>query len=254
MRRCIPLLAAAATAGCGGGKVKTDALDFGAVRSAAWMERKLVTDQGTTHTHDFVLTTAGGWCREARKLYPQLGAAWNDVIDTIAANPTDATAQCEARLGFYQQAADATDKFFKNGLSSVHMALLDPNESPDVPPFEGSYEVVGYDNADRYILASVQRYDTNPYRLYADTADCDNSPVTFESDALAALEDVWDVWTLSEGTADVSKRDEAYRVVLDGALVEGDNAETGAPAGSLFTRATYDHCELTWDGSFPEFW
>lgn len=253
MSRAMVALALFGLAGCSSGKVKTDALDFGKVKSAEWMERKLVSDNGDEHTHDFVLVTQSGWCKKATNLYPKLGAAWADVLATIADNPSDATIQCEARLGFYEMAAAETESVFKNGLSIVHMSLLDPNEETNTPPFEGSYETVGYDEVDRYILASVARFESNPYRLYADTADCENTPGTLESDGNAALQDIFDLFTLDEGIADVSKKGEAYDITLDGSLVQGDGTGDAKAAGELTTKATYDYCDLTWNGEFPEF-
>lgn len=239
--------------GCGGGKVKIDALDFGNARSAEWIERKLVTDMGSEHSHDFVITTVSGWCKQATATYPVLGDAYNQMVDEVAANIEDATAVCNARVDFYQTAATETDSFFRKGLSAVHMQLLDPNESPEEPPFEGTYEVVGYDQVERYALAQVVHLDSNPYQLFVDNADCEGSPVTMESDGLAAMEDVRQFWTLTEGLVEVDLGSDSYKLHLDGTLAEGDTADSPS-AGGIVTKATYDRCEVTWDGSFPEFW
>ena len=253
MRRCVAAMLLAATVGCADGKVKADPLDFGRVRSADWIERKLVTDNGDEHTHDFVLSSVSGWCKKAKAVYPKLGSAWNDVLDAIVANPTDAQAQCEAKAAFYTLAAAETQSIYKDGLNAFHMSLLDPNEPVDVPPFEATYPTVGYDDVDRYIIASIHSYESNPYQLFADLADCDN--MAWESDAEAALFDIYDVWTLSSGSAEVSKTGDGYDVDLEGALVEGLLANDSAPAaGTMSARGSFAHCEVTWDGGFVERW
>lgn len=238
--------------GCGQGKVKADALDFGRARSAVWMERKLTTEVGDAHTHDFVLTTVPGWCRKAQDAHAELSLAWKDVQQAIVDNPTDATAQCEAQHAFYAQAATVTGPFFDKGLSVVHLALRDPNETADVPPYVGPYDAVGYDEVSRYIVATVAQYTANPYQLYADTADCVEKPGFWESDAYDALFDIYTGWTLSDGSAEVDDAgDKAYRVDLEGSLTADLDAE---PAGAIELHATFDHCELTWDTEFPEMW
>lgn len=250
VRSVAPLVGLVALSACADGTVKGSAVDFGRVKSATWLERKLIDPAGDEHRHDFVLATAPNWCKFANRVYPDLGAAWADVLDVITENPSDSGAQCEAKKAFYTTAADATDDAFKNGLSVLHLALRDPNEAADLKPFTGPYEAVGFNEIDRYIVAGIQQYDTNPYRVYADEADCENNATFFESDARDKVEKSSDEFTLADGTGEAdAPTSKSYKIRIEGTLDD----RSGAAAGDVTIKGTFDYCDLTWEGDFPEF-
>ena len=238
------------TTACGGGKVKSDAFDFGKVKSAIWMDRKLTTPNGEEFRHDMVLLTVGGWCRTAQSAYPDLGNAWRDVQDTIAADPSDATAICEAKREFYTQAAEVT-KDLDGGFSVMTIQLRHPSKSLAEPPDIGAYDEAVFDAALPYVSTEVHLFDTNPYGHFAAAAACEDDPTFWESEAEDSLTDLQQSWTMVEGGAEASKPNpDTYEVSVDGTLED----RGGSAAGDLSVKASFDRCEVSWGGDFPEFW
>lgn len=238
------LMMLALLAGCSSGGIRTDEVEgLQGIRDAVWFEWEREVDGNDEVSHEFVLSSRGGLCRDVQELVPELAELYDDYASDVQSNPQD---ECALLENFYEDAAALTEKFYANPMTVLALTLRDGDDDPEDPPPEDSYEQ-GYDDNDPWFTGSLTQVESNPYAELADAVgDCSN----LEDDLEDAINDVQEYWVVDGGDAEVFERgDEHYRIELDGDLEEAD----GDDAGEILARGTYAHCLVSWDGWFEPF-
>ena len=230
--------------GCGGGGLRTSEVDdLGGIRSATWIEWQRNQPGEDEIWHSFVLSSHGSLCKDLQETTPDLADAYDDLLDDLDQAQGD-DEECQALERFYEDAAEITKDIYRRPLTTLALTLRDPDDDPEDPPPEDSYEQ-GVDDNDPWFLGDLTLTEANPYEELAAVAnDC---PGNLEEELVDALRDNRTRYTVDRGDVDAYERgDEAYRLMLDGDLEDDD----GDDAGEIQARGTFRYCPVEWSGFF----
>jgi hypothetical protein len=227
-------LAGLGVAGCAGTVAFTDLDEFGTVRSAVWLERRITAEWGDVDqtSHGFQLSSKPGLCAA-------LGLAYDDLdeqLEWIAA-AEDGEAECEAWRDAYVVLGALLGDFSGPGDDLLTMTFTEEDDygivAEAVKPSDGPYSAGSV--ADERFSLALNRYTDEYYSALADGFSVVDG-VCVPPAADVALE-AMDRYSADAGTAEVTRRGEAkIAVQFDVTLLDEGGADAGAAEGEFTAR------------------
>ncbi len=254
-RAVAPVLVLVLAAGCAKGSVKLEDQDrFGKMRSAVWLEMTQDTGSESYTSHSFLAASRGGVCQTMQEAMPEIADAYEDLVESFNYSSSsysydtggyverDLSELCEAYKDYFERVADALDPMMSKGVNTLSFTLRDPDDDAEDEPPSDDYEA-GYDNDDPYFTGGLAYYDENPYRVVAESVDCNDNDWYDEGED--AFDDV-DAFTIDDGdlVAEQSSDGESYKIDMDGDLEDDDRDN----AGDIVFKGKFTKCEVEWDG------